>query len=238
MQQTKSFQSRSRDFLKKQGFYIVLFVCLLIVGAAVALTMIPKANVGEENQDVAAQPAVESNVSSDERFTLIHTPLPTATPQASATPTPLPTATPKSVVKAVKKAAAPVDGEIVWGYAVDQLLYSKTLDQWTTHAGVDIAADAGTPVKAVLAGTVKSVTMDDSLGRVVLVEHTNNRKSVYANLEEAVTVTEGQKVNAGDTIGKVGKTAVSECGAVSHLHFAFLVSDKPADPMEHIQLAH
>ena len=121
---------------------------------------------------------------------------------------------------------------------MDQLLFSKTLKQWTTHPGIDIAAEAGTPVKAVLAGTVKSVTMDDALGRVVTVSHTNGRTSIYGNLEETVQVEEGKKVNAGDVIGTVGKTAVSECGEVSHLHFGFLVEDKPVDPLEHIQLPH
>lgn len=236
MQQTKSFQSRSRDFLKKQGFYIVLFVCLLIVGAAIAVTMIPRANVEAPSPD-AVEPVLESSVSSDETYTLIHTPLPTSTP-VPATPSPTPAATPKSNVKAVKKAASPVDGEIVWGYAVDQLLYSKTLDQWTTHAGVDIAAKSGTPVKAVLAGTVKSVTTDDQLGRTVTIEHSNNRLSLYANLEEQVPVIVGQKVNAGDTVGNVGTSAVSECGEKAHLHFGFFLSGKPADPLEHVQIPH
>ena len=240
MQESKSFRNKSQDFFRKQGFYIVLFFCLLIVGAAVALTLIPQA----ENQEAQLEPdqqAVESSLSGDEQLALFKTPAPTSTPTPVGTATPAPAqpeSTPKAIVQSVKKAGAPVEGEVVFGYAMDQLLFSKTLKQWTTHPGIDIAAEAGTPVKAVLAGTVKSVTMDDALGRVVTVSHTNGRTSIYGNLEETVQVEEGKKVNAGDVIGTVGKTAVSECGEVSHLHFGFLVEDKPVDPLEHIQLPH
>ena len=238
MQESKSFRNKSQDFFRKQGFYIVLFFCLLIVGAAVALTLIPQAEQREAELD-ADQQAVESNISQDEQLALFKTPAPTSTPIPTATATPEPAkpeSTPKAIVQAVKKATAPVEGEVVFGYATDQLLFSKTLKQWTTHPGIDIAAEAGTPVKAVLAGTVKSVAMDDALGRVVILSHTNGRTSIYGNLEETVPVEEGKKVNAGDVIGTVGKTAVSECGEVSHLHFGFLVDDKAVDPAEHIQL--
>ncbi len=238
MQENKTFQTRSRDFLKKQGFYIVLFVCLLIVGTAIALTAIPRANT-QQNAGTAGEPVVESNVSDDEKLTARNTPLPTATPAPSASPTatPAPTNTPKPAVKTVKKAAAPLSGDICWGYAIDQLLYSQTLDQWTTHAGIDIAAELGTPVKAVLAGTVRTVACDDALGQIVTIEHTNKRVSLYANLDETVPVTEGQKVNAGDVIGAVGNTSVAECGQPPHIHFGFFIDNKPANPLDYVQIA-
>ena len=106
-----------------------------------------------------------------------------------------------------------MEGEVIWNYAMNQLLYSVTLDQWTTHAGIDISCDKGTEVKAALAGTVKQVYEDDALGTVVTIEHTNNRLSLYANLDRSVPVSEGKKVNAGEKIGTVGDTAISECGA-------------------------
>lgn len=240
MQENKGFQAKTRDFLSKQGFYIVLFVCLLIVGTAIALTAIPRGNLPNQQADVGNEPSVESGLSQDEPLTALRTPIPSATslPASTETPTPAPEKTGSPAVKAIKKAAAPLEGEIVWSYAIDQLLYSKTLDQWTTHAGIDIAAEAGTPVKAVLAGTVQTVRLDDQLGQVVTVAHTNKRLSLYANLDEKVNVSEGQKVNAGDVLGSVGNTAVSECGEVSHLHFGFFIDNKPANPLDHIQLAH
>ena len=232
--------SRTKDFLKKQGFYVVLFICLLIVGTAIALTAFPRDQA--ENQNVsAADPTpvvIETRKSSDETLAGKSTPLPTVTP-APATPSPSPT--PKaasSSANSVKKGAAPVSGEIIWGYAADQLLYSRTLDQWTTHAAVDLSAEIGSDVKAALAGTVEKVYEDDALGQIVTIAHTNDRVSLYGNLDANVAVTVGQKVNAGDVIGKVGKTAVSECAELPHLHFAFLVAGVPANPTDHVNIPH
>lgn len=230
-------EHKAKDFLRQQGFYIVLFVCLLIVGTAVALTALPR----EETPAAETTPGsvVESRQSGDETLLSKKTPMPTATPKATATPAPTtaPTTAPVAA-KPVKKGQAPLSGEIVWSFAMDQLLYSRTLDQWTTHPGIDIAAEKGTEVKAVIAGTVERVYVDDALGKTVVVSHTNNRQSLYANLDETVPVKEGQKVNAGDVLGKVGATSVAECGEVSHLHFGFFVKDVPANPMDYVTIAH
>lgn len=55
---------------------------------------------------------------------------------------------------------APVSGEIIKDFAVDSLVYSKTLDEWTTHYGIDIRADKMTVVAASESGTVESIKND------------------------------------------------------------------------------
>lgn len=55
---------------------------------------------------------------------------------------------------------APVSGEIIKDFAEDTLLYSKTLDEWTTHYGIDIRADKMTVVAASELGTVESIKND------------------------------------------------------------------------------
>jgi len=245
MENKESFAARAGEFLRQQGFYIVLALCLLIVGVAIALTALPRQQTQSAQPTPQQQASVESNVTKDETLAAKRTPLPTATPKPTAAPTatPAPTAAPTTKpantgVKPAVKGIAPVEGDVIWNFAMDQLLYSVTLDQWTTHAGIDIASDVGTEVKAVLAGTVRSVYEDDALGMVVTIDHTNERTSLYANLDMDVTVTEGKKVNAGDVIGKVGDTAISECGALPHLHFGFFENGTPVDPMEHVTIPH
>ena len=127
-------------------------------------------------------------------------------------------------------------GQVVWGYAADKLIYSKTLDQWTTHKAVDIACKEGTPVKCVLGGTVERVYTDDQLGVTVIVKHSSDRKTLYANLNETVPVRAGDKVNAGTVLGTVGRTALSECAQESHLHFAFFEKGKAVDPAAKVKL--
>ncbi len=247
MEFSQNPNSKFRGFLKDQGFYVVLVICLVIIGAAVAMLTLP----GDEQ--VAEQPVPEDNTVSasgteDETLTNIltvpsHPPvaaaLPTATPAPTLIPTasPEPTATPKSRPASTStKASPPVSGEIVWGFAVDKLIYSKTLDQWMTHEGVDLAAAVGTQVTSVLAGTVEKVYQDDTLGTTVVVAHSNDRASLYANLGDDVPVKAGDKVNAGATLGTVGATAISECAEEPHLHFAFYIGSKAVDPSEHVKL--
>ncbi len=242
MDENKLFDTEPKtgSFMKKQGFYIVLALCLLIVGAAVAVTALPQQNTDPTPTDAGSQ-AVESRQSDDDKLTVLKTPVPAATPTPPATPTPstaTPAPAPTSTQAATgsrpaRKGSAPVKGEILWNFAMEQLLYSRTLDQWTTHAGVDIAAEVGTEVLAVFSGTVAAVYEDDALGQVVTIEHTNGRLSLYGNLDASVPVEEGQKVNEGDVIGLVGSTALSECGEAPHLHFGFFVDERPVDPAEH-----
>ena len=233
-------KSKPKDFLKKQGFYVVLFLCLLIVGTAIVLTALPQNGeepAAQETDDGNA--AVETRRSEDETLQNKATPLPTATPAPTIpVATPTPSAKPTAGTSTVKKGVSPVDGSVVWTFAVDQLLYSRTLDQWTTHAGVDIAAELGAEVRAVLSGTVDEVYEDDALGWTVTIAHTNGRMSLYANLDPSVPVAAGQKLNAGDPVGKVGASSVSECGEVSHLHFGFFVDEKPVNPLEHVVIPH
>ncbi len=242
MDENKLFEQepRSGGFFKTQGFYIMLALCLLIVGTAVALTALP----GGEAAPSPTNPTVQSNQSDDETLSGRRTPAPTlrptVQPSASPAPTAAPTAAPQSTstgARPARKGSAPAAGSIQWGYAMEQLLYSRTLDQWTTHAGVDIAAAEGTEVCAVLPGTVASVYEDDALGWVVTIAHTNERMSLYGNLDETIPVAEGQKVNEGDVIGTVGDTALAECADEPHLHFGFFVEELPVDPGEHVELA-
>ena len=238
MEEKREYEQGNRSFLRKQGFYIVLFLCLLIVGTAIVLTALPDESA-EQPQGEDPSVVVETNQSRDETLNTraTNSPLPTATP--APTPTATPTATPRQAnASYTKKGAAPVSGDIIMTYAADQLLYSRTLDQWTTHMGIDIASEAGTEVKAAMAGTVERVYEDDALGWTVQIAHTNDRASVYANLEEGVPVSEGQKVNAGDVIGKVGASAISECADLPHLHFAFLVEGTPVDPTSYVNIPH
>lgn len=54
----------------------------------------------------------------------------------------------------------PVEGDIIKEYAKDKLVYSDTLKEWVTHAGIDIKAEKTTIVKASEEGTVKSIKND------------------------------------------------------------------------------
>lgn len=131
--------------------------------------------------------------------------------------------------------AKPVEGEIVREYAQDNLIYSETLKEWTTHAGIDIQADKTTVVKAAEAGTVKSIKNDPRYGLTIVIEHDDNFQTVYSNLLTSEFVVEGEKVEKGQSIGTVGNTAVFEIADEPHLHFEIQKDSLPVDPSIYIK---
>ena len=179
---------------------------------------------------------VAANVSSsrDETLEAAARKTPAATPAPSPEEAPTPSPVPEK--KPDNRAASPVSGSVIFGYAVDSLLYSPTLECWTTHPGVDIAAKAGEEVHVIKGGTVLEVAKDYALGVTVKVAHDNGLISVYANLEEAPPVAAGDKLSAGDVLGCVGDTAISECAIEPHLHFALMENDIPVDPAKEVLL--
>ena len=124
----------------------------------------------------------------------------------------------------------PVEGEIVREYAKDSLIYSETLQEWTTHTGIDIKADKTTVVKAAEAGTVKSIKNDPRYGLTIVIEHNEQYQTVYSNLLTSEFVVEGEKVEKGQAIGTVGNTAVFEIADEPHLHFEIWKDSLPVDP--------
>lgn len=124
----------------------------------------------------------------------------------------------------------PVEGEIVREYAKDSLIYSETLQEWTTHTGIDIKADKTTVVKAAEAGTIKSIKNDPRYGLTIVIEHDDQYQTIYSNLLTSEFVVEGEKVEKGQAIGTVGNTAVFEIADEPHLHFEIWKDSLPVDP--------
>ncbi len=96
-----------------------------------------------------------------------------------------------------------------------------------SHNGIDLAAVDGTKIKTALSGTVWATGNTDakagcySYGKWVLLKHTNGLATLYAHLS-AVSVSSGQSVSTGDTLGFSGRT-----GYVTgpHLHFSVLATE-------------
>ena len=124
----------------------------------------------------------------------------------------------------------PVDGDVVRDFAVDSLIYSETLQEWTTHTGIDIKAEKTTVVKAAEAGTVKTIKNDPRYGLTVIIEHENGFQTVYSNLLTSEFVVEGEKVEKGQSIGTVGNTAAFEIADEAHLHFEIIKDFVQVDP--------
>ena len=234
----KSFYHRFSDFIEGKGFYIVLALCLAAIGLS-GWFLFSSLTGEQEEQPVGGTASITVTPAptpvatvTPVKPTVTATPRPTATvPAVAATPsaTVQPTPTPKSAPTSL---TWPVQGEVLTHYSVETLAYDVTIADWRTHAGVDIAAAAGTEVRAPASGVVVEVTEDVMLGTTVVIDHGGDLTTTCANLASVPTVEVVDEVTVGDIIGSVGNTAIAESALASHLHFSVEREGQSVDTME------
>ena len=235
----KSFYHRFSDFIEGKGFYIVLALCLVAIG--ISGWFLFSSLTGEQEEQpvggtasitVTPAPTPAATVT-PVKPTVTATPRPTATVPAVAAATPSATVQPTPPPKSAPTSLTwPVQGEVLTNYSVETLAYDVTMADWRTHAGLDIAAAAGTEVRAPASGVVVEVTEDVMLGTTVVIDHGGDLTTTCANLASVPTVEVGDEVTVGDIIGSVGDTAIAESALPSHLHFSVEREGQSVDPME------
>lgn len=105
------------------------------------------------------------------------------------------------------------------------------------HNGIDLikygGGALGTPVIASKSGRVEVVQRSNSgYGNMVLINHGDGYKTRYAHMVKgSITVSVGDYVEAGQTIGKVGSTGNS---TGPHLHFEVIVNGETQNPRNYI----
>lgn len=241
---------RKRRASGATGAYIALLLAATVLAVAGYRTLIPhtkdelpvtpEAAAPAETQTVsppAAQTA-ETPASAPERS--LEKPQQTqrraSAPVQGAAEVRLPAAQPVApAASAPTLVVPPLTGETVAAFSMEELQYSETLGDWRTHNGVDVAAEAGTPVCAAAAGTVLDVRDDDLMGTTVVISHDGGLETVYANLQAIPTVEIGDYVTAGQIIGAVGRTALSESAQGAHLHFSVTRNGQYVDPAAYLK---
>jgi len=93
------------------------------------------------------------------------------------------------------------------GYAYDQSYYSR---YGTWHAGLDMGANNGATIKAAIGGTVTWTSGSGDGNIFVGINSDDGRQWVYGHLKSASGLSNGKRINAGETVGIVG--------AQNHLH--------------------
>jgi len=94
------------------------------------------------------------------------------------------------------------------------------------HAGVDISANYGDPVRAAADGFIVFVGRRAGSGRLVVVDHGGGLTTWYAHLSR-FRAYRGQALQRGDVIGYVGSTGRS---TGPHLHYEVRLWDAPLNP--------
>lgn len=257
MEKKKSFAQGVEAFFAGKGFYIVLFLCVAVIAVS-AWSML--AGTGTDVEDptgagstLAQIPDITPVTVPDEALGEFdaadyHEDYPVSNLEESSLPVsgtdepedsaPSPSETDSSPAAAAETLPSyfvwPVTGRIETPWSMSALVYNRTMRDWRTHNGLDIAAELGAQVRAAADGVVESVSEDEMYGTTVVIAHSGGLKSIYSNLAATPTVNEGDAVAAGSIIGSVGNTALCEIGEVNHLHFAMVLNGESLDPAEYM----
>lgn len=176
-----------------------------LMGLGMALVVMTVANAALPNRPAAPAPAAVEPPPIVEEPAVEADPLPTPAEEAAPAPEPISTIS----------FGRPVEGyPVVSPFGVRQLPWEGA---GRLHAGVDIAAPSGSPVRAVADGVVVSAGWNGGYGRYVQLRHAGGLYTLYAHLSTwSARLAPGAPVSAGEQIAQVGSTG-SSTGA--HLHF-------------------
>ena len=120
-------------------------------------------------------------------------------------------------------------GDFIW--PINGPLTSPFGQRWgRLHAGIDVAAPNGRPIRAAAAGRVIIAAPTGGYGNYTCVAHDKSISTCYAHQSRFGTRA-GETVGQGDVIGFVGNTGNS---FGDHLHFEVRVSGRPVNPMDYL----
>lgn len=230
MEENKS--GKLEKFLAGKGFYIVLALCIVVIG--ISVWSIANHSV-TKNVNIDSGVTLENNGDEDTAPVINETePSPVIEDMDTENAEETGVYTQGETYSEPSSWVWPVSGDISREYSIDALKYDVTMDDWRTHDGLDISAKQGDEVHAAADGTVSSVEKDELYGTTVTIDHGAGMKSVYSNLEDTPTVAAGDSVKAGDTIGAVGQSAICEVNQPPHVHVAVFKDGNSVNPQNYL----
>ena len=215
-----------KKLLENDSFYLALFVCVCLV--AIGGVWFTKNNVDELASNNEFTNDASKNNENDELH-LIQKDNDDAIPTSTDSNQNLEQA--KEKQKSESKLSY-LGTEVVREYSEKEPSYSKTLNLWEIHKGIDVSANKGQEIKSLLAGTVVDIYKDDEYGMSVKIKSENDTVVVYSNLDSKTKVKKDQQVKQGDVIGIVGQTSEVEISDGTHVHVQAYKGEESINPMD------
>lgn len=214
------------NFLKGRGFYFVLMLCIGAVGVVGYLSVQNiMSNINDDEWGKFAVSSEQNSAIIDENKTE-----PVLNPQEGiidnnsknqdkkdVSSTQNSSTKPKTIVYHM-----PLAGSISNQFSMDAPVFSKTMNDWRTHNGIDIKGAINQEVIASADGIIEDVYSDELKGVTIVISHNDGIITVYCGLNKDTNYKKGQTVFAGDIIGKLGSTNVFEALDEPHLHFEMI----------------
>lgn len=247
----KKMFNKSSNFFKREGFYVVLFICLCIVATvAVVATRnsshVKNTPIKNEVNKQGSSNGKKSNLALDNSTDKSQEDVADAK-QVQAKVQKADIKIPDNQAKNDQKEDAagntsskivfvkPVEGLLARAFSDGQPVYWDSIKTYRENNGIDIQANIGKAVAAAYGGVIESVTYDRD-GEKITIKHDNGLRTIYSNLNEKVMVVKGQTVKAGAQIGTVGKTANDAAYEKygDHLHFEVMNGSNYEDPAKYV----
>ncbi|MCI1945318.1 M23 family metallopeptidase [Clostridium luticellarii] len=236
----KKFSNKAANFFKKEGFYVILFICLCIVATVALLTARNNKNQSAELQkqrnEAIEQKQVKQTAKADKNSSTSYDNA-LQVKKAGQANANAQKETSKEVSNSMSTSfQKPVEGVIARGFSEDPVYWDST-GTYRPNLGYDIQTDLGKPVFAAMDGKVEAVNTATQDGVEIILDHQNGLKTVYSNLDPNVKVSVGKIVKKGTVIGIVGKTTLRSAYEKygNHLHFAVIKGKEFADPGKYIK---
>jgi len=250
MSKMKFSKGKFSRFLSSKGFYVALAVCLVGASAAtwVAVSRTITGIEDSNNQMLQKEslfgefPTLEEAEKNVPDVPKQYSPPSSSSSTASSSSEPAkepeePSSAQTSVTVTQTLAyALPAKGTITNSFSDGELVKNKTLGDWRTHDGIDIAANKGDDIYAAADGVVTGIVHTPLWGTVVTVSHVDGHETIYSGLDSNLPIQEGENVMVKQVIGKLDSIPC-ELEQESHLHFAMKKDGSWIDPLSVIAKA-
>ena len=126
----------------------------------------------------------------------------------------------------------PVKGDVLLPFSMDKTVYFPTLDQYQYNRGMVIRANEGDAVCSVTEGRIIDIYDSAETGCTVVQDLGDGYKATYGQLAN-LTCSEGDVLEAGETLGTVGKVTRYYTVEGTNVYFAMEQDGKPVNPMDY-----
>lgn len=239
------FFKGTANFLKREGFYVILFVCLCVVATvAVVTTKTGKKLTGNEpiskNQATSKKEVSQANSNGSDDV-LYENALRVKAEDKNVITVPKDGGKSISVSKTSDLSfTKPVMGTVSVPFNVDMITLNG--GRTISNGGINIVLSSeNADVVAVADGVIEVASSSDKKGyrdsEMVVINHQNGLYSKYVNIKASKTIKSGMKVTKGTVIGTVDKTSdVSTSSTFGpYLHFEVIRNNVNVDPQTYVK---
>lgn len=208
----KNLKEKFKNLVRKEGFYIALFLCLCIVVTVgtISYKMLSNKNEINKTEDINNELTLNSDNEGKTNNEIQNAERVENAQNNNNKDNTDKTKTEKTTTVSTNNTvnfSNPIDGVESRKYTYPAPVKMEE-GVFRTIRGVNLEAKIGTEVKAAADGVVELVENSGvEEGVVVEIKHANGLKTRYGNLDANILVKKGDKVTANQVIAKVGETA-------------------------------